>query len=90
MIMFKTGQTKREAWKQQGFQKYPWETEVVPITQGSTENVDVSTVCSCTGCFLVPPFSSSLGEKLPGAPAVHLQQTALRSTSRGFDLAEEF
>lgn len=64
--------------------------EVIPVTQGSTEYVDVNTGCSCTACFLVLPFSSSLGEKLPGSHAVHLQQTALRSTSRGFDLAEEF
>lgn len=34
-------------------------------------------------------FSSSLGEKLPGAPAVHLQQSALRPAARGVQLAEE-
>lgn len=38
---------------------------------------------------LGPVFSSSLGEKLPGAPAVHLQQRALRPAAGGVQLAEE-
>lgn len=50
------------------------------------------TVGSCLLCSLPRPllFSSSLGEELPGSSAVHLQQAALRSTFRGFSLAEEF